>query len=148
MTLSLSRIGLSLCVLAGVASACASGKSTRQEPVTKPTATAADIERSGGDPIELLQAKAPGVLVSRTADGGIAVQIRGSASFYSGNQPLYVIDDIPVTPGPGGALLGVNPHDIETIQVLKNPEDTGVYGVRGANGVIVIKTKRPGKKKG
>ena len=47
---------------------------------------------------------------------------------------------------PGGALVGLNPHDIESIQVLKNPEDTGIYGSRGGNGVIVIKTRRPGKR--
>src|SRR5881409_3308237 len=144
MTTCLSRTTLCVGVLAALAAGCVSSK-TRPSSSPKPTVTSADIERSGGDPIELLQSKSPGVLVSRTADGGIAVQIRGSSSFYSGNQPLYVVDDVPVTPGPGGALMGVNPHDIDSIQVLKNPEDTGVYGVRGANGVIVIKTKRPGK---
>jgi TonB-dependent SusC/RagA subfamily outer membrane receptor len=45
-------------------------------------------------------------------------------------------------PTPGGALIGVDPHDIESIQVLKNAPETSLYGVRGANGVIVIKTKR------
>jgi TonB-dependent SusC/RagA subfamily outer membrane receptor len=62
------------------------------------------------------------------------------------NRPLYVIDEVPMQAGPGGALVGVNPHDIDTIQVLKNPADTGRYGIRGANGVILITTKRPGKK--
>jgi TonB-dependent SusC/RagA subfamily outer membrane receptor len=55
---------------------------------------------------------------------------------------LFVIDDIPVEAGPGGALMGVNPYDIDTIRVLKNPADIGIYGVRGANGVILIRTKR------
>ena len=99
------------------------------------------------EPIEkVLQEKVPGVLITRTSDGGIAVQIRGASSFYGSNQPLYVIDDMPMQPGPGGALTGVNPYDIESIQVLKSPADTGVYGMRGANGVIVIKTKKPGKR--
>lgn len=146
MTSSLLRNALSVCVLIGLATGCAPGK-TRPEPQSKPTVTAEDIERSGGDPIEkLLQAKAPGVLVERTPDGGISVRIRGASSFYSGSEPLYVIDDVPIQPGAGGALRGLNPHDIESITVLKNPEDTGIYGVRGANGVIVITTKKPGKK--
>ena len=79
-------------------------------------------------------------------------------AFTFGLRPALLISELAlVAPGllalaavrvPLPAGLGLNPHDIETIQVLKNPEDTGVYGVRGANGVIVIKTKRPGKKKG
>ena len=146
MTSSLPRAALSACVLVGLAAGCASGN-TRREPVGGPTATAADIEHSGSRPIEdVLQAKAPGVLVTRAADGGIAVQIRGVSSFYSSNEPLYVIDGVPMRAGPGGGLTGVNPYDIESIEVLKNPQDTGIYGIRGANGVIVIKTKRPGKR--
>ena len=46
--------------------------------------------------------------------------------------------------GPAG-LAGINPHDIASITVLKNPTDTAIYGLRGANGVIVITTKRPGQ---
>jgi len=61
------------------------------------------------------------------------------------NAPVYVVDDVPVQPGPGGALIVINPHDIESIKVLKDPADTGIYGMRGANGVILITTKRPGK---
>src|SRR5438309_92172 len=83
--------------------------------------------------------------VSRTADGGIAVRIRGAASFNASAQPLYVVDGIPMQPGPNGSLTGINPYDIESIQVLKDAADTAIYGMRGANGVIVIKTKRPGR---
>ena len=133
-------------MLIGFAAGCASGN-TRREPAPGQTVTANDIQEQTGEPIEkVLQDKVPGVLITRTSDGGIAVQIRGASSFYGSNQPLYVIDDMPIQPGPGGALTGVNPYDIESIQVLKNPADTGVYGMRGANGVIVIKTKKPGKR--
>jgi TonB-dependent SusC/RagA subfamily outer membrane receptor len=83
----------------------------------------------------------PGVTVMRTSDGGIAVRIRGTTSFMSGNEPLYVLDGIPIQAGPGGSLTGINPHDIASIEVLKNPAETAMYGMRGANGVIVIKTK-------
>jgi TonB-dependent SusC/RagA subfamily outer membrane receptor len=74
-------------------------------------------------------------------DGSISVRIRGASSFYSGTEPLYVLDGIPIQPGPRGALTGINPNDIESIEVLKHPPATSLYGVRGANGVIVIKTK-------
>jgi TonB-dependent SusC/RagA subfamily outer membrane receptor len=146
MTSSLPRAALSVWVLIGLAVACASGN-TRREPVGKPMVTAADMEQNTGEPIEqVLQAKVPGVLITRTADGGIAVEIRGTSSFYSSNGPLYVIDEVPIQPGPGGALTGLNPHDIESIKVLKDPADIGIYGMRGANGVIVIKTKKPGRR--
>lgn len=85
----------------------------------------------------------PGVDVRRTASGRSSIAIRGPASFYSGTEPLLVIDGIPMQQGPG--LGGINPHDIATITVLKNPADIAIYGVRGANGVIVVTTKRPGK---
>jgi TonB-dependent SusC/RagA subfamily outer membrane receptor len=143
MTSSLSRAALSVIII-GLAAGCASG-TARREPLG-PTVTAEDIEHGGNHPIEdLLQAKAPGVLVTRAADGGISLRIRGVSSFMSNNEPLFVIDGVPVRSGPGGGLSGVNPYDIESIDVLKNPEDIGIYGIRGANGVIVIKTKRPGR---
>jgi TonB-dependent starch-binding outer membrane protein SusC len=145
MTSSLSRAALPVGVLIGLAAGCASSN-TRHEPIGKPTVTSADIERGGSDPIEAqLQAKSPGILVSRTPNGGISIQIRGPSSFYGSNEPLFVIDDVPIAAGPGGALTGVNPHDIESITVLKDPADIGIYGVRGANGVILITTKKPGK---
>ena len=94
---------------------------------------------------DVFRAAAPGLRITRTSNGGIAVQlIRGPSSFYSSNEPLYIIDGTPFQPGPGGALTGVNPHDIASIKVLKDPSETSVYGMRGANGVIVITTKKPG----
>ena len=114
-------------------------------PAMAPVVTAEDIERSPGTPIEqIIEAKIPGVQVTRTNSGAIAIRIRGTSSIYSSTDPLYVIDGTPFVAGPGGALTGVNPYDIESIRVLKDPADTGIYGVRGANGVIVITTKRPG----
>ena len=71
--------------------------------------------------------------------------IRGAASVNGDNAPLYVIDGVPVEPGPNGDLTGLNPYDIESIKVLKDAASTTMYGVRGGNGVIVIKTKRPGR---
>jgi len=80
-------------------------------------------------------------MVTRTADGGIAVRIRGNSSINGNMEPLYVIDGLTIQPGPGGALNGINPHDIESIEVLKDAASLSFYGLRGANGVILIKTK-------
>jgi iron complex outermembrane receptor protein len=148
MTSSIPRAALSVCVLVGLAAGCASGKrSTRPEPTGKPTITAEDIDKNAGDPVKALQAKSPGVLITSTDDGSISVQIRGPGSFYGSNEPLYVLDEVPIQPGRNGALTGINPHDIESIKVLKDPAETGIYGMRGANGVIVITTKKPGKRR-
>jgi len=62
-------------------------------------------------------------------------------SFYSGSEPLIVVDGVAVNPGPNGTLSWLNAKDIESITALKDPSQTAIYGVRGANGVIVIKTK-------
>jgi TonB-dependent SusC/RagA subfamily outer membrane receptor len=100
-----------------------------------------DNRVGAGEPIEMaLQGKVPGLEVTRTFDG-VAIRIHGPASFFGNNEPLYVLDGIPITPGPNGTIKGLNPRDIESIQVLKDPAETALYGVRGGNGVIVIKTK-------
>jgi TonB-dependent SusC/RagA subfamily outer membrane receptor len=148
MRSSSSRTAISICVLAGVAAGCSSG-TTRREPAASPAVTTEDLEKNSGEPIEkTLMAKVPGLLVTRTPDGGVALQIRGTSSFNSGSGPLYVIDGVPIQPGPGGALTGISPHDIESIKVLKDPADIAIYGMRGSDGVIVVTTKRPGKRGG
>ncbi len=80
-------------------------------------------------------------MVTRTPDGGIAIRIRGNSSITANAEPLYVIDGMSIEPGPGGALIGINPHDIASIEVLKDAASLSYYGVRAANGVILIKTK-------
>jgi TonB-dependent SusC/RagA subfamily outer membrane receptor len=147
----------SLILLAGVALgivwACARPTTTSQaEPevvIPKDSSKASDLtaREVQKDPHEsianVLQARTPGAEVSVGPDGSISVRIRGAASFYGGTEPLYIVDGSPVTPAPGGVLRGINPYDIESIEVLKGPPETTLYGVRGANGVILIKTKRP-----
>lgn len=147
MTSAMPRAVLSTLLL-GLATACASssGHPTGQtQPTPRPGVTAQDIEQHEGEPIEaVLQAKVPGIIVTRLADGGIAIQIRGTASsFYGNTAPLYVIDGVAFRPGANGELVGINPYDIESIKVLKNASDTALYGIRGGNGVIEITTKKP-----
>ena len=82
--------------------------------------------------------RVPGVEVISLPGGGIGVRIRGAGSFLGGAAPLYVVDGMVYSWGLGG----INPHDIESITVLKDAGATAIYGSRGANGVILIKTKR------
>jgi len=84
--------------------------------------------------------------------GGMSMRIRGNSSINAGNEPLYVIDGIPVTTGDfsenayGGqdfnALVDINPNDIESIEVLKDAASASIYGSRGSNGVVLITTKK------
>lgn len=149
----MSRVALFMGLLVGLLSGCAhSTRPSETEPKDAPqgslspasTVTSQDIQRTAGETIEkVLVGRFAGVWVTRTANGGIAVRIRGVTSFLASNEPLYVLDGIPIQAAPGGLLTGINPHDIESIEVLKNPAETAMYGSRGANGVILIKTKRP-----
>ncbi|HVH66787.1 MAG TPA: TonB-dependent receptor plug domain-containing protein [Gemmatimonadales bacterium] len=126
---------------------CAHRGGAPPPPVAAPSeiVTSEDLDRQPGQPIEeVLNGRFPGVTVTRTPDGGVSVRIRGTTSIHGSNEPLYVIDGVEIQPGPNGSLSGINPHDIASIQVLKDAAETSLYGVRGANGVIVIKTKGPG----
>ena len=89
---------------------------------------------------QALQGKTAGVQVQQTSKapgGSISVRVRGSNSISSTNEPLYVVDGFPSTEG-----LNINPNDIESMQILKDASATAIYGARGANGVVLITTKR------
>ena len=149
MTSPCSRIRPALGLVLAVVLGCKSTQRPASDspPPQRDDVTAEDIERAPGQPIEeILKGRVAGVTVTQ-GQGGLVVRIRGVSSFYGNNEPLYVLDDIPITPGPGGVLKGIDPNDIESINVLKDPAETALYGMRGANGVIVIKTKRPVKNK-
>jgi len=149
-----ARSLVALVLLAGLVSACArSGRTGPRETTVGPPSdapaptavTAEDIQRTPVVSIEeLMAAKFPGVWIARAADGGLSVRIRGATSVLGNNELLYVIDGIALQTGPGGSLTGIVPNDIESIEVLKDAAATTMYGLRGANGVILIKTKRPG----
>lgn len=112
----------------------------------------------------MLQSTAPGVVLTQSSaqpGGGYDVKIRGASSVLGGNGPLYVIDGFPVTSDnvqpesasrhrsspPRNPLNGINPQDIVSIEVLKDASATAIYGSRGANGVILLTTKRGSSKK-
>ena len=123
---------------------CASGQKGGVAATTPPRAPDSS-STTVKDPFDLLRSRAPGLMVTRAADGSVAIQLlQPATSVNSGGEPLFLVDDVPFRPGPGGALTGISPYDIESIKVLRRPEEVGIYGIRGANGVIIIKTKKPG----
>jgi TonB-dependent SusC/RagA subfamily outer membrane receptor len=103
---------------------------------------------------QAMQGRAAGVQVtaaSGMAGSPVKINIRGSNSISAGSQPLYVIDGIPITTGdfsPGNlgsrtnALADINPADIESMEILKDAAAAAIYGSRGANGVVLITTKK------
>jgi TonB-dependent starch-binding outer membrane protein SusC len=108
----------------------------------------------------VLQGKAAGVQISQASaepGGGTTVQIRGAGSVNAGAGPLYVIDGLPIETGqvisgtgsiipgvrvPRSPLSNINPSDIESIEILKDASATAIYGARGANGVILVTTRK------
>ena len=136
------RIGL-LAVLVSGCSHKSGSPSQTPAPARQEEVTSEDIARAPTQSVEQqLMAKVPGVIVTRTETGDVAILIRGGSSAYGNNEPLYIVDGQAVVPGPGGALAGLNPNDIASIKVLKDAASMSMYGSRGANGVIVIKTKQ------
>ena len=91
---------------------------------------------------QALAGRAAGVRVSTSSNmpgGGISIRIRGGNSIQGGNEPLYVVDGYPLYNENGPAI---NPNDIESVEILKDASATAIYGSRGANGVVIITTKR------
>jgi iron complex outermembrane receptor protein len=120
--------------------------------------TAKDFNKGAiATPEQLLQGRTPGVIVTpASGEPGAAatINIRGSASIRGNQEPLYVVDGVPISPGgttgnnstlgsssPRNPLSFINPNDIESINVLKDASSAAIYGSRGANGVIIITTK-------
>ena len=98
-------------------------------------------EQPANNPNQILQGRAPGVVVKQKsgAPGGVfEVRVRGIGSLGAGSNPLYVIDGFVVGTSVGQNL---NPNDIESVTVLKDAASTAIYGARGSNGVVLITTK-------
>lgn len=105
--------------------------------------TADDIRRHPGQSLEqLLLARVPGLTIERAVDGHAKLILRGRNTIVGDDEPLFVVNGIALGPSVGGNLNAVDIHDIETVQVLVDAAATSAYGVRGSNGVIVIRTKQ------
>ena len=95
-------------------------------------------------PEQLIAAKTPGVQISTgsgAAGSGSQIRIRGGSSLNASNNPLIVVDGVPLDVD-GAGLNAINPNDIEDFTVLKDASATAIYGSRGSNGVIIITTKK------
>lgn len=89
---------------------------------------------------QAMQGRAAGVMVtqnSKAPGGSVSVRVRGANSISSTNEPLYVVDGFPTSNG-----ADLNPNDIASMEILKDASATAIYGARGANGVVIITTKR------
>ena len=125
-----------------------------------------DVSRAAATVDQLLQGRAAGVQVTQNAanpNSGVSVRIRGTNSLRGNNEPLYVIDGVIISSAgedvgavggnntgqdPQSGLNGINPRDIERIEILKDASATAIYGSRGANGVVLITTKSGSKEDG
>ena len=103
---------------------------------------AEDAGREVTSIIDLIEGRLPGVYVRRLGNGEVAIRVRGASSVSGGGEPLFVIDGRPLMTPAGSALMAIGPKDILRIDVLKDAGATAIYGSRGANGVILVTTKR------
>jgi TonB-dependent SusC/RagA subfamily outer membrane receptor len=90
----------------------------------------------------MLEGRVAGVQIIRLAGGGISVRIRGPGSIGGDTEPLYVVDGMLVHVTADRGLYWLSPADIRRIEILKDASTTSMYGVRGANGVVLITTRR------
>lgn len=123
----------------------------KREDVTGAIATVSKEDFNRGSitgAAELIAGKVPGVSITTGGDpgGGSVIRIRGGSSLSATNDPLIVIDGIPISDhgisGSRNVLNIINPNDIETFTVLKDASATAIYGSRASNGVIIITTKK------
>ncbi len=137
------------------------GQTTVKDATGSVTAVTSDDFNQGviASPEQLIQGKTAGVQITQTSGepgAGVAIRIRGTNSVRSNNNPLFVVDGVPLagddTSGEGvdvgfgsgtakNPLNFLNPNDIESISILKDASATAIYGSRGANGVVIITTK-------
>ncbi len=136
------------------------GQTTVKDATGSVAAVKSEDFNSGviASPEQLIQGKTAGVNIQQTSGepgAGIQINIRGANSVRANNNPLFVVDGVPLfgqntdaqgTAGDGGSAVGnplnfLNPNDIEAISILKDASATAIYGSRGANGVVIITTK-------
>ena len=134
--------------LAGVflLAACSHGRSgapASHPPASGTVITAEDIRQAPGMSLEqILLARVPGLTWARAQDGRMILRLRGPTTFLGDEEALIVVNDIPLGPSTSSNLSAISPQDIESITVLRDASSTAAYGIRGANGVILIRTKQ------
>jgi TonB-dependent SusC/RagA subfamily outer membrane receptor len=155
---SRGMLGVSALVIAAGCASSPSQQQTRGSGIASPSTSSAD-----------LQARSSGVFIETAANGSIRVGLLappnsfGATTFtpagaspqnpkptenvaLGSSEPLFLVNGVQYTPGPGGLLIGINPQDIASIKALKDPADLALYGMRGGNGVIAITLKPLGGK--
>lgn len=107
---------------------------------------AADLQKvASSNAMSAMQAKVPGLDIQQSdgqAGSSISINLRGNRSLSASNSPLVLVDGVEY-----GSTLDINPSDIESMEILKDASSTAIYGTKGANGVIIITTKRGSKGK-
>ena len=120
--------------------AACSGAAPREQEGPDPKPAQKPMDTSGRSLVELFQGRFPGV-EAWAVQGGVRVRIRNAGNVEGkGGDPLFVIDDLPVSPPDG--VLSMNPNDIVRIEILKDDASTLIYGSKAATGVVKITTKR------
>ncbi len=100
-----------------------------------------DVQLANESIEHMLERRAPGLQVVPSPEG-VVLQIRGNSQIDGAlTPPLYILNGLPFTPGPGGLVTGLSISEIDTVKVLKGAQ-AAMYGIDGANGVIVITTKQ------
>lgn len=134
---------LALAVVAGCAQGQRSAADATPTAASRMIITAEDIQRSPGVSIEqLLVTRIPGVTLARAQDGHVIIRLRGTTTIMGDQEALIVVNGIALDPNSAGNLFAINPSDVETIEVVRDAAGTAMYGARGANGVIIVRTKR------
>jgi TonB-dependent SusC/RagA subfamily outer membrane receptor len=112
----------------------------RPAPQVRAALTAEDIEHAPGVPIEqLLASRVPGITLAQARDGHVVVRIRGVSTLLGDQDPLFVVNGIPL--GRAINFSAINRFDIASIDIVKDAAGLALYGIRGSNGVIVVRTK-------
>jgi len=145
VTIEVAEVKLNEVVVIGYGKASRANLTSAQSSVSSK-----DIEKTVNTTIEqAIQGRAAGVYITQNSGqpgGGISVAIRGISSINGNTEPLYVIDGIQIqgggTANSSNPLAGLNPNDIEDIQILQGPSATAIYGSRATNGVVMVTTKR------
>ncbi|MDQ3673706.1 MAG: TonB-dependent receptor plug domain-containing protein [Gemmatimonadota bacterium] len=137
---SSSQLPMVVLAAATMFAACAPNTSPARQ-ATRHMPTDGPQPAEGQTIADMFAGKFPGVQVVRAQGGGITLRIRGAGTLYNDGEPLILVDGMRIMSGNGG-LQFLNPADIATIEIVKDVGALAFYGIQGANGVVLIRTKR------